>query len=92
MIQNLPAKAGDPSSVPGAETSAGEGNGSPFPIFLPGKSHEQWSLVGYSPWGHRRVRHFLSTKQQQQQALSSKNLRLESSVTRVIKFCELLID
>ena len=23
------------------------------PIFLPGKSHGQRSLVGYSPWGHR---------------------------------------
>ena len=23
------------------------------PVFLPGKSHEQRSLVGYSPWGHK---------------------------------------
>ena len=23
------------------------------PGFLPGESHGQWSLVGYSPWGHR---------------------------------------
>ena len=23
------------------------------PIFLPGESHGQRSLVGYSPWGHR---------------------------------------
>ena len=22
-------------------------------VFLPGKSHEQRSLVGYSPWGHK---------------------------------------
>ena len=22
----------------------------PIPLFLPGKSHGQWSLVGYSPW------------------------------------------
>ena len=28
----------------------------PFQYFLPGKSHGQRSLVGYSPWGHRRVR------------------------------------
>ena len=28
----------------------------PTPVFLPGKSHEQRSLVGYSPWSHR-VRH-----------------------------------
>ena len=25
----------------------------PTPIFLPGKSHGQRSLAGYSPWGHR---------------------------------------
>jgi len=23
----------------------------PIPVFLPGKSHGQRSLVGYSPWG-----------------------------------------
>jgi len=25
----------------------------PTPIFLPGKSHGQRSLVGYSPWAHK---------------------------------------
>ena len=34
------------------------------PVFLPGKSHGQRSLGGYSPWGHKRVRHDLVTKQQ----------------------------
>ena len=28
----------------------------PTPIFLPGKSHGQRGLVGYSPWGHKEVR------------------------------------
>ena len=28
----------------------------PIPVFLPGKSHRQRSLVGYSPWGHKKVR------------------------------------
>ena len=36
----------------------------PTPIFLPWKSHEQGSLVGYSPQGHERVWHDLETKQQ----------------------------
>ena len=26
-------------------------------VFLPEKSHGQRSLVGYSPWGRKRVRH-----------------------------------
>ena len=25
----------------------------PTPVFLPGKSHGPWSLVGYSPWGRK---------------------------------------
>ena len=29
----------------------------PTPVFLPGKSHGQRSLVGYSPWGPQRVGH-----------------------------------
>ena len=32
----------------------------PTPVFLPGKSHEQRSLAGYSPWGHKRVGQFFS--------------------------------
>ena len=42
----------------------------PTPVFLPGKSRGQRSLVGYSPWDHRRVRHDLATKQQKNRALS----------------------
>ena len=37
----------------------------PTLVFLSGKSHEQRSLAGYSPWGCKRVRHDLVTKQQQ---------------------------
>ena len=28
----------------------------PTPVFLPGKSHGQRRLAGYSPWGRKRVR------------------------------------
>ena len=37
----------------------------PTPVFLPGKSHGQRSLVGYSPWGGKRVGYNLVAKQQQ---------------------------
>ena len=37
----------------------------PTPVFLPGKFHGQRSLVGYSTWGPKRVRHDWVTKQQQ---------------------------
>ena len=33
-------------------------------IVMPGKSHGQRSLEGYHPWGHKRFRHDLVTKQQ----------------------------
>ena len=36
----------------------------PTLVFLPGKSHGQRSMAGYSPWDHRRVGHDLATKQQ----------------------------
>ena len=35
----------------------------PTLVFLPGKSHGQRSLAGYSPWGRKRVGHNLVTKQ-----------------------------
>ena len=34
----------------------------PTIVFLPGKSHGQRSLAGYSPWGHKRVEHDLAAK------------------------------
>ena len=27
----------------------------PTPVFLPGKSHGQRRLAGYSPWGHKEL-------------------------------------
>ena len=43
--------AGDTGLIPGLETSPGEGNQLPTPVFLPGESHGQRSLAGYNPWG-----------------------------------------
>ena len=47
--------AGDPGSIPGLGKSPGEGNGDPIPVFLPGESHGQRSLAGYSPWGLKEL-------------------------------------
>ena len=43
---------GDPGSSPGLGRSLGEGNGKST-VLLPGKSHGQRSLVGYSLWDHK---------------------------------------
>ena len=45
--------SGDPGSIPGSGSSPGEGNSYPLPIFLPGESHGQRSLAGYSLWGRK---------------------------------------
>ena len=60
VVKNPPANAGYMSSVLGLGKSTGEGNGNPTPVFLPGEFHGQRSLVGYSPWGYKRVRHALA--------------------------------
>ena len=44
--------SGDPGSIPGSERSPREGNSYPPP-----EIHGQRSLVGYSPWGCKRIRH-----------------------------------
>ena len=46
----------------------------PTAVFLPGKSHGQRSLAGYSPWGHERVGHNLATKYTQQSHMVPKEL------------------
>ena len=33
------------------------------PVFLPGISYRQRSLVSYSPWAHKRVGHDFATQQ-----------------------------
>ena len=60
-----PCDAGASGSIPGLGRPPGAGNGKPTPGFLPGKSHRQRSLEGYSPWGHKEL-DMTMTKQQQQ--------------------------
>ena len=51
IVKNLPDKAGDTEDLnltPGSGRSPGGGNGK-----FHGKFHEQRSLAGYSPWGHK---------------------------------------
>ena len=64
VVKNPPANAGDTGLILGLGRSPGEGNGYPL-VFLPGKFHGERSLVGYSPWGHKRDGHDLATEQQQ---------------------------
>ena len=53
VVKNPPASAEDSSSTPGSGKIPWRRKWQPTPVFLPGKSHGQRSLVGYSPW-HRK--------------------------------------
>ena len=49
MVKNPPANVGDlrdTGLTPGSEKPHGGGQGNPTPVFLPGESHGQRSLVG----------------------------------------------
>ena len=55
VVKNPPANTedlGEAGSIPGSGRSPGRGNGNPLQ-YLPGESHGQRSLAGYSPWGHK---------------------------------------
>ena len=51
MVRNPPVNAGDADLIPRQE----EGNGNATPVLLPGKSHGQRNLIGYSPWGLKEL-------------------------------------
>ena len=61
MLKNLggsdakesPHNAVDPGSIPGSGKIPGGEHGNPVQFFLPGESHGQGSLAGYSPWGFK---------------------------------------
>ena len=67
-MQNFPGPGIKPVSpaLAGRFLSTVPPGKSPNAVLLPGKSHGQRILVGYSPWGHKRVGDDLATKEQQQ--------------------------
>ena len=55
IVKHMPVMQETLGSIPGSGRSPGEGNGKPTPVFLPGKSHGQRRLVGYSPCSHEEL-------------------------------------
>ena len=58
VVKNLPANAGDVKRCgfdPWVRKIPWRREWQPTPVFLPGKSHGQRSLVGYSSWGHSEL-------------------------------------
>ena len=55
VVKKSPANAGniwDTDSIPGSGRFLGRKR-QPTPVLLSGESQGQWSLAGYSPWGHK---------------------------------------
>ena len=66
VVKNPPANAGDirnVSSIPGSGRSPGGRAWQLTPVLLPGESHGQRSLMGYSPWGHKELNTAKATEQ-----------------------------
>ena len=58
MVKNLPTIVGDARDmglIPGSGRSPGGGNGNLTLVFLPGESHGQRSLAGYSLWSSKEL-------------------------------------
>ena len=53
-VKNPPAMQEMQFQSPGQEDPL-EKEMQPTPVFLPGKSHGQRSLAGYSPWGRKEL-------------------------------------
>ena len=60
--------AGDMGSIPGSGKSPWEGN-NPLQYLCLGNSKDRGALVGYRPWGCKRVGCDLETRQQQQESI-----------------------
>ena len=52
-VKSLACNAGDLGSIPWVRKSPWRREWQPTPVFLPGESHGQSSLVGYSPSGQK---------------------------------------
>ena len=53
VVNNLPVNAGDMGSIPGSGRSSRAWQ--PILVFIPGESHGQRSLEGYSPRGRKEL-------------------------------------
>jgi len=62
VVKNPPANSGDVGLIPGLGRSPGEGNDNLLQYSCLENFMDRRSLVGYSPWGHKRARHNLVAK------------------------------
>ena len=62
VVKNTPAQCRSLGFNPWVRKIPWRRKWQPTLVFLPGKSHRQKSLVGYTPWGCKSVGHGLATE------------------------------
>ena len=72
VVKNTQANAADAGLISGWGRPPGEGNGNPFQFSFLGNH-----MAVYGPWGHKRIRHYLATKQQRFVPLMVSFLRIQ---------------
>ena len=86
MVKNTHANEGDArdvDSIPELGRSSGEGI--PTPLFLPGESHGQRSLVGYRLWGCKESNTTAHTHTHRQNTRTT--MRIDELLCNVLKLC-----
>ena len=86
MVENLPSNAGDARDL-GLTPVKWQ----PTPVFLPGKSHGQRSLVGYSSWDHKES----DTAEQLSMYMHARthtHTHTHTDKYRCIKICIIILD
>ena len=68
-VKNSPANAGDTDLIPGLGRFSGERNGNSFQYSCLGNPMDRGTWQATVHGGHKRIRHDLATKQQQQKQL-----------------------
>ena len=66
--------------IPGSGRSPGGGHGNP-PVFLPGESHGQRNLAGYSPSGHKELDMTEATEHSTQHVISEYSNHCQKTLT-----------
>ena len=90
--QESACKAGRLGLTPGSGRFPWRRKWQPIPVFLPAESHGQRNLVGYSPSGHKSVRHDLASEHTQTVTYvhASENSSIFSSMLLLIFYITVL--
>ena len=89
VVKNPPAHAGDTQLDLWIRKLPWRRKWQPTPVFLPGKSHGQTSLVGYSPWGCKKSDTTQHTEEGEERSANDRSLECRSQEASVMDLVNL---